>query len=351
MQTEVLIIGQGICGSLLSWFLEQRGVSYLVADDARPQTASRIATGIINPVSGRMFEKAWMIDEVMPYAHELYTTIGNQLGTSLIAQKDLLDFFPSPQMRLSFTEQADAGRDFLAYPDDEYDFDAFINHSFGYGIIRPCYAVQMGTLVASWRKHLLSNHKLIEKKIEINGKDILASVSEQYDITAKKIIFCDGAEAATGSLFGLLPFAVNKGESLLVRIPGFPENHIFKKTYSLVPLGNELFRWGASYIWKTNDPLPTTAFREQAENQLRHFIKLPFTVEDHQAAFRPATVERRPFAGFHPLVAEAGILNGMGSKGASLAPWFTRQMANMICDGVPVQPEANTERFRKILSR
>ena len=48
---DVLIIGQGICGSFLSFELERAGLSYLVIDEARPFAASRVAAGLINPVT------------------------------------------------------------------------------------------------------------------------------------------------------------------------------------------------------------------------------------------------------------------------------------------------------------
>lgn len=351
MKVSALIIGQGICGTLLSWFLEERGHSYMVIDDAHPSSASRIATGIINPVSGRLRENAWMIEEVMPFAHQLYKSIGEKLSTNIITQTPLADFFPSPQMRLSFTDQMAANHKYLRWPEDEHYFDEYVHQSFGYGIIDPCYVVQMGRLVSLWRKHLSANNRLVETKIETAGAGILKTAQEQYGINAEQIIFCDGAAAASGDLFGLLPFALNKGETLTVRIPGLPQQHIYKRTFSLAPAGEDHFYWGSSYVWKTGDPLPTQQFREQAELQLRNFIKLPFTTEDHRAAFRPATVERRPFAGFHPLYPQIGLLNGMGSKGASLAPWFAKQMADMICDNKPVQPEVDIDRFRRVLSR
>jgi len=60
MQVDVLIIGQGICGTMLSWWLEKAGMSYVVADDPKPDSASRVAAGVINPVTGRRMVKTWM---------------------------------------------------------------------------------------------------------------------------------------------------------------------------------------------------------------------------------------------------------------------------------------------------
>lgn len=350
METKVLIIGQGLCGTWLSWFLEEAGCSYIVADDGNPSSASHISTGIINPVSGRLREPAWLIGEVMPFAEKSYAAAGKRFNTSFIAQTPLADFFPNPQMRLSFNEQVD-GNSYLRRPAEEHDLDEYIHHAFGYGLTEPCYVVHTRKWVSRWREHLSATNRLVETRFETNGKNVLQAAKEQLGITARKIIFCDGAASAQSSLFGLLPFALNKGEALTVRIPGLPQEYIYKRTLSLAPAGGDHFYWGSSYVWNTNDPNPTKEFREQAEIQLRQLVKLPFTTEDHRAAFRPATVERRPFAGFHPLHPELGILNGMGSKGVSLAPWFARQMAGLITATGPLQQEINIERYRRVLSR
>jgi glycine/D-amino acid oxidase-like deaminating enzyme len=65
---------------------------------------------------------------------------------------------------------------------------------------------------------------------------------------------------------------------------------------------------------------------------------------------RPATLERRPFVGFHPLHPNIGILNGMGTKGASLAPFFAHQLVQHLVDGFPLMNEININRFNRILS-
>ncbi len=71
-QIDILIIGQGICGTFLSRELERAGVAHLVLDDKRPHSASRAAAGLINPVTGRRIVTTWMIDELMAFATEAY---------------------------------------------------------------------------------------------------------------------------------------------------------------------------------------------------------------------------------------------------------------------------------------
>ena len=79
--------------------------------------------------------------------------------------------------------------------------------------------------------------------------------------------------------------------------------------------------------------------------------QMPFTIVDQLASVRPATLERRPFVGLHPKYPRVGILNGMGTKGCSLAPFFARQLVQHVMNGSPITVEADVRRFSKILSR
>jgi glycine/D-amino acid oxidase-like deaminating enzyme len=80
-------------------------------------------------------------------------------------------------------------------------------------------------------------------------------------------------------------------------------------------------------------------------------MKVPFEIVAHKAAVRPATLERRPFVGFHPLQNNVAILNGMGTKGSSLAPFFAHQLAQHLVPGFPIADAADIKRFSRILSK
>src|SRR4051812_28367728 len=101
------------------------------------------------------------------------------------------------------------------------------------------------------------------------------------------------------------------------------QEHIFKKGLMLVPLPEQDLFWvGSNYLWEFSDDQPSEAFRRHATAVLDGWLKKPYTVREHRASLRPATIERRPFAGLHPQFSQIGILNGMGTKGTSLAPFF-----------------------------
>jgi hypothetical protein len=53
----------------------------------------------------------------------------------------------------------------------------------------------------------------------------------------------------------------------------------------------------------------------------------------------------------HPQFPSLGILNGMGTKGSSLAPFFANQLAQHLVHGFPIMEEADVKRFSKILTK
>ena len=108
---------------------------------------------------------------------------------------------------------------------------------------------------------------------------------------------------------------------------------------------------GSSYQWEFEQAGPTDKFLANTKAALDSWLKRPYKIIDHKAAIRPATLERRPFVGFHPLHPQIGILNGMGTKGASLAPFFGDQLARNIVSGTSIMPEADVKRFSRILAK
>ena len=91
MQVNFLLVGQGLCGTWLSYYLEKAGQSFVVIDESKPLTASKAASGIINPVTGRRIVKTWMIDDLMPNAWDAYQSFGGSLGISCIEEKPIID--------------------------------------------------------------------------------------------------------------------------------------------------------------------------------------------------------------------------------------------------------------------
>ena len=352
MRIQNLIIGQGLCGTWLSYYLQKENKSFIVIDDNKENSPSKIAAGIVNPVTGRRMVATWMIEELLPFVWHAYSEIGYILNIQAISQKNIIDFFPSPQMLNAFTKRIEEGDQYLhAFPEQNH-FNHFFNYDFGCGEIRPVYTAHTELLLPAWRQHLKDADSLREENFEVSLLNVTNETIEYKDIIADKIIFCDGANGFDNPFFNLLPFAPNKGEALILEIPELPAHNIYKKGMLLAPLSDKDIFWiGSSYEWEFQDRLPSKKFREATELVLKSWLKIPFKIIDHKAGVRPATLERRPFVGFHPLHKNAGILNGMGTKGCSLAPYFAKQLADQLIFDSAIQPDADINRFQKILTR
>lgn len=292
-----------------------------------------------------------MIDDLMNFAWKIYTELGTALDINCITETNVTDFFPTPQMRLSYLSRYEEDQQYLSLSNDEKEWNSFFNYDFGYGTIHPCYLVNLHDLLKAFRLRLLAHNHLIHEFFQKEELVLQEDGVVYKNITAGKIVFCDGISAINSTYFKNLPFAANKGEALIAEINNLPHKNIFKKGLSIVPWQGGLFWIGSSYEWQFNDDRPTALFRERTTAQLKSFCKLPFTIVDHRAAVRPATLERRPFAGIHPLYPQIAILNGMGTKGCSLAPYFANQLALLLTQQIPIMPEADIHRFKKVLQR
>ena len=178
----------------------------------------------------------------------------------------------------------------------------YFNYEFGSGKIEPAYIVHLQSLLPAWRNFLQQENKLICTSFDFSKLNTKNDKIIYDNITADKIIFCDGACGNSNPYFSLLPFALNKGEALIIEAPGLPSDLIYKKSMTLAPFGKDgLFWTGTNYIWDFDDDKPTETFRKATEQTLKNWLKVPFKIADHKSAIRPATVERRPFAGFHPI--------------------------------------------------
>lgn len=352
MNVDVLIIGQGICGTFLSHYLEKEGKTFMVIDDNYNKSASKIAAGVINPVTGRRLVTVWMVDQVLPFAWKAYQAIGQELGITAISHRNIIDFFPNPFMRENFLQKIESGdRHVQTYPEQNH-FNPFFNYEFGCGEIKPVYTAHLETLLPAWRKYLYAQNSIREEVFKLDDLRMEDGRVYFHDIVADKIIFCDGTGSFDNPYFSQLPFAPNKGEALLVEIPGLPAQNVYKKSMMIVPLAQKDIFWvGASYIWEFLNAEPTEAFRESTEQVLKQWLKIPFRIVEHLSGLRPATLERRPFVGFHPHHPSIGLLNGMGTKGCSLAPFFAKQLTDHLVSGTPIEKAADINRFTRVLSQ
>ncbi|RFM25979.1 NAD(P)/FAD-dependent oxidoreductase [Deminuibacter soli] len=354
MQVQYIIVGQGICGTFLSWQLMQAGQSICVIDTAQPFSSTKVASGVINPVTGRQIVTTWLAEELLPFCMNSYTAIGETIGADVIQNCPVMAFPPSQQMQEAYAKKMQLPGSYIQPVAEtiQQQYDPLFYFRHGVVAINPSLLIQLHPLLKGWRSVLSGKGVLRETAFDA-GRLALHEGSVAYDdIHAEKIIFCDGLNTFGNPWWGKLPFVANKGQALIIDVPGLPQSNIYKfGPTTLVPWYDGLWWAGSSYENDFEDALPTDAFKKAATAALQTVIRQPFTVVDHLASIRPACIERRPFVGFHPQYPQIGILNGMGTKGCSLAPYFAAQLTGYLVNNTPIMPEAAVQRFARSLAR
>ena len=219
-------------------------------------------------------------------------------------------------------------------------FQHKIRPFYGYGEIVQAAQVHIPVLIDFFRKKWTQEGILIEK----NWRD-MDDIMTQSDTP---IIFCEGAKGAINPHFNWLPFNLDKGELLIVKIPNLNLSSIFKNNISIVPLGNDLYWVGATNEWNSPHDKPTEAKKELIINELRDILTVDFEVIDHKSALRPTVKDRRPFIGFHPTQPHRAIFNGFGTKGASLIPYWANHFADVLLRGMPLDTDVDIKRYTMI---
>jgi len=345
--TNYIIVGQGLAGSLLAWLLLESGKQVHIIDNAHQGAASAVAAGIMNPITGRRFVKSWLFDDLIVEAQELYTQLEKSLDTKFYHPREILRTIPDIKTENDWLGKSTLP-DYEKYMGDlnaDENYESHFKNIHGLVKITNAGQVNIPILIKAFQKYFETKSIFQNEKFDYGMLQFVEDKVQYGDIIADKIIFCEGYQAMNNPYFNYLPFEPAKGEVLIVKIPSLPQKNIFKHKVLLAPLGNELFWVGSTYKWYFDDDLPTEEKKIDIQQRLEKSLNIPFEIIDHQAAIRPTVKDRRPFLGFHPRFPQLGIFNGLGTKGASLAPYWAKHFEDFLINGNQISEEVDIARF------
>ena len=107
MKCDYLIIGQGLAGSVLAYYLLDKNRSVLVIDDPDLPKSSTVAAGIYNPFTGRKLVKTWMADTLFACIEAFYDKMQGQLGVEFLHKMPMYRPFLSQQEQNDWVAKAD----------------------------------------------------------------------------------------------------------------------------------------------------------------------------------------------------------------------------------------------------
>lgn len=340
---KILVVGQGIAGTVLAWVLRRRGAAVQVADAGFPHQASGAAAGVINPVTGKRFVKTWRFDEFYAPARATYQAMQAELGCAVWFDQPILRLLAGPQelndwaARLALPDYQPV----LAERTDPGAWAFLLHAGFQIGEIKQAARVNFSALLPAFHRQLEAEGNLIAGEITADKAQQLAG---EYDY----IIFCEGYRGTANPFFPGLAWQLAKGEGCILRFD-HPQaallRDMVKRDLIVAPLGDGLFWTGATYNWTFSDDGHTDTAQQEITDRLRQILAAPFEVVRRFGAVRPTVKDRRPLIGKCPEYPRMVIFNGLGTKGALLAPFWASHLADHLLNAAPLDPEVAIQRF------
>jgi glycine/D-amino acid oxidase-like deaminating enzyme len=325
---DYIIVGFGIAGAILSYKLWKLNKSFIIYDAPAQQSASSISSGLINPITGRRFVKSWHFEELLPSLRATYKDLESDLNISLLKEVDIhRSLFTVKDENLWGTISLNEPNYCTTNQFDSSNWTDIIAHNKRMGTIK-AYRINVQLLIETLSNLYRSN--IISDFFDYKELHITSSEVEYKSNKAKTVIFCEGHYVKYNPFFANLPMEPVKGEVLYVRIPNFASTSILKDKVYLVPIGNDTFWVGSTYAWENLDNQPTEEKKAYMTEILDALLDVPYQILDHKAGVRPSSKQRQPIIAFHPQYLNLVAFNGLGTKGASLAPYFTDRLLDMI---------------------
>jgi glycine oxidase len=351
MEVDFLLIGQGLAGTVLAHRLIQNGYRVYLIDEPDPSSSSRVAAGLYNPVTGRKMVKTWEADTLFPEIEPFYTSLEKLLGISFL--------YPVPIYRpfLNIEEQNEwmgnsSRPEFLSYLEaifTEPQIDC-VNDPFGGVLLKRSGYLDIKSMLNGYgywlrERKMLHNGVYDENLLRLDeGKGI------RYEaIQAQAVVYTNGMAAKESSFFSWLPFSPVRGEILTLNLD-FHVNEIINRGVFVIPLPNGHFKVGSTYDNVDLTSARTDKGKMEILEKLSNLINLPVnSLIAHDWGIRPATRDRKPFLGMHPVHHQVYVFNGFGAKGVSQVPYFSTEMLNLLTLGKEPQKAVNINRFFKYI--
>ncbi len=145
--------------------------------------------------------------------------------------------------------------------------------------------------------------------------------------------------------FNYLPLDGTKGELLIIKAPDLDLDVILNTSVFILPLGDSLFKVGATYHWEDKTSVPTEEGKRELIDKIKEILNCDFEIVEHFAGVRPTVKDRRPLLGTHTQYKNLHILNGLGTRGVMLAPDMALQLFDYIENSKPLDKTIDIKRF------
>ncbi len=315
VRPPVLIVGQGLAGTLLAWELERAGRAFEIVDPGHAAAASRVGAGLVNPVTGERWVAAPGWAEKSAFARATFRDLESAWGLPLVT--DL-------RIRRRWRNLAEA--ELVRAKTERGELSPWLRPeglSPDFAEIDGAWRVDLPALIAAGRRRWLSQGRLSEASVAPGDAAVAAWPGP--------VIWCVGA--AETRLPELRPVG---GETLELAVdPAAATRGTWRTDVVrhdgvwILPLGADRAWAGASFVREEAEREPRReALRASVRRQLADLSWREVAVLSGQ---RMTTPDRAPRSAWLPgREGREGVFNGLGSKGALLAPTLAREWAGRL---------------------
>ena len=347
MQTDYIIVGLGLAGLAFAEKLRKENKTFVVFDD-QSQQASLVAAGVYNPVILKRFTPVWDAMDQLSVALPFYKELEQRLNVVLDHKFEILRIFKSVEEQNNWFKACD--RPVLSnfmIPAIAKNTNTNVIAPFNAGKVTNVGRIDIVIMINSYKEYLESQNRFHSEQFDYKGVEIFEDSVSYKDITAKKIVFCEGYGIHKNPFFKDVELQEVKGELLTIYAPGLNVDEVLKAAVFVLPLGGDKYRVGATFTWadKTNEP--TEKGRQELVEKLKTVIKTDFEIIDQSAGIRPAVKDRRPLLGRHKEYPQLAVLNGLGTRGVMLAPKMAQLLYDHLENNADLPPEVLLYRFHK----
>ena len=342
---DFIIVGLGLAGTCLASELMDQGKSVLVFDAPKLPSASIVAGGLFNPVTGRKMVLTWKSQYIFPFLQKFYKSLESKLDSKFLHNLPLFRPFSS-HAELNEWQGRSTEERYISFIDSirSKPFqEEYVKNELGGVMLKNTGYLNTKLLLERFRSLLKEKEIIIEEQFIPENINFNADSVVYNEYLASRIILCDGSSGFGSYLLKDIRFHPLKGEVLHLNI-NYQCDFILNRNAFVLPREGH-FIAGSNYDLKDISWLPTDKAKDEIISKIEKILNKEYEIVGHTAGLRPTSHDRRPVLGMLPKYPQIGIFNGLGTKGVSLAPYFANQLANHLINGTEIEDEVHIGRY------
>ena len=214
-EVDYIIVGLGIAGIAFSETLIKNNKTFVVYDTGINHSTV-VSGGVFNPVVLKRFTAVWNGSQFLEKAIPFYKAVSEKLQVKLLENTPIYRVLNSIEEQNDWLVASDK-KSLSPFLSSEVikNTNTAIKASFGFGKVMECGKINPSKLISTYRNYLQNNHQLITENFEYEQLQLKTNSIKYRDISAKKIVFSEGASAVKNPYFPTDNFVGNKGEYII----------------------------------------------------------------------------------------------------------------------------------------